>query len=101
MEINQNELNSMATLSEMICFIMVTATGIFQKKSKQGWLRTHFLEKKQKFQIPLVTLGNFNILILLLAFLDKAKLSPWKFQKNVLYPLEIPKPKTNTHRNST
>ena len=47
MEINQNELNSMATLSEMICFIMVTATGLFQKKSKQGWLRTHFLEKKQ------------------------------------------------------
>ena len=46
MEINQNELNSMATLSEMICFIMVTATGLFQKKSKQGWLRTHFLEKK-------------------------------------------------------
>ena len=32
---------------------------------------------------------------------DKTTLRPWKFHRIVLQPLEIPKPKTKTHENST
>ena len=69
--------------------------GLFQKKIKMGgWrgLRIYFCENSP---------GIFHFFTLPLEIPDKTKLNPWIFHKIVLDPLEIPRPKTKTHGNST
>ena len=66
----------------------------FQKKSRKGGvgLRIYFCENSP---------GIFHFFTLPLEIPDKTKLNPWIFHKIVLDPLEIPRPKTKTHGNST
>ena len=66
--------------------------GIFQKKPKQGGLRTYFVEKK-----PYI----FRFVTLHLEILDKTKLFPRKSREIVLHPLEIRRAKINNYGNST
>ena len=54
------------------------------------WLSTYFFEKTPEI---------FHFLTSPLEIPGKAKLYPWKFNKIVLDPLEIPKPKTKTPGN--
>ena len=73
--------------------VQAVVNGLFQKNFKNGGLRTYFPEN------PPV---NFRFVTLPLEIPEKNKLSPpWKFYKNVWYPLEIPRPKTTTRGNST
>ena len=46
-------------------------------------------------------LGISHFFTLPLEISDKTKFNPWIFQKIVLDPLEIPRPKTKTPGNST
>ena len=61
---------------------------LFQKKSKQGSLRTYFFEKK--------TPEIFSFISSTLEILFKTKLYPYKFRGTVLHALEIPRPKMKT-----
>ena len=62
--------------------------GLLQKKSKRG-IRTKFWKKNP---------GIFRFATLPSEILEKAKLHPWKFSKIVWHPLDIPRPKTKTHK---
>ena len=44
---------------------------------------------------------NFRFVISPLEIPEKTSFHPWKFTKIVWHPLEIPRSKTKTHRNST
>ena len=107
-------------LSNCFCFVLVTSSqldsyqlslvyllprdvnkpqnGLFQKKLKQvgrrgTGLRIFFCENS-----PGIFLFSFT---LPLEIPDKAKLNPFIFHKIVLDPLEISRPKTKIHGNST
>ena len=71
--------------------------GLFQKKFKQVrgrgvGLKIFFCENSP---------GIFHFFTLPLEIPDKTKLNPWMFHKIVLDPLEISRPKTKIHGNST
>ena len=75
------------------CLVFQHKDGLFQKKSKQGrggWGYT-FLKSPP---------GHFRFVTLPHEILEKKSFYPWKFCKFVWHPLEIPKSKTKTHRNS-
>ena len=60
-------------------------------------LRIYFFEPAPPCPSP----GIFHFFTLPIEIPDKTKLNPWIFYKIVLDPLEIPRPKTKTPRNST
>ena len=59
----------------------------YSGKKQTGGLRTYFIEKPP---------GIFHFFILPMEIPDKTKLTPWKFHKFLLDPLEISRPKTKT-----
>ena len=62
--------------------------------SRKKWKRLGHTFSKKKLEI-------FRFVFLPLQVPNKKKFHPWKFCKMVLQPLEIPRPKTKTHGNST
>ena len=67
--------------------------GLFQKKKQTGGSRGHtFLENPGSFS------GFFSVP---LEIPGKLKLHPWKFDKVMLHPSEVSRPKTNIPGSST
>ena len=59
----------------------------YSGKNQTGGLRTYFIETPP---------GIFHFFILPMEIPEKTKLTPWKFHKFLLDPLEISRPKTKT-----
>ena len=78
----------------MIITIM-KAIGLFQKKNQTGGVED-ILETY--LNLPL---EFFIFLLYPWKFWTKQSSTPWKFNKFVLGPMEIPRPKTKTPGNST